>query len=161
MERQRVKDILEGVGFVALIASLVFVGIETRNSSQQTALNTQAVEMAAYQELMNNIQEFNELSLESRHAAEAMIGLWGAHAEDMEGFQRDRALFILFRHGDLAYFQYERGAIDEDRLLTAIRVIPLWRPEIIAWWTDRKHSFVPSYVEYIDGVIARYEAGEL
>ena len=161
MDRQQKKDILEVVGFIALIASLVFVGIETRNSSQQTALNTQAIEMAAYQELMNNIQEFNELSLESSHAAEAMIGLWGVHPDDMEGFQQDRALFILFRHGDLAYFQYERGAIDEERLMTAIRVIPLWRPEVVDWWARRRHSFVPSYVEYVDEVTARYQTGEL
>ena len=43
MDRQQLKDILEGIGFAAVIASLVFVGIETRNSSQQTALNTQVL----------------------------------------------------------------------------------------------------------------------
>ena len=161
MDRQQTKDILEAVGFVAVVASLIFVGIETRNSSQQTALNTQAIEMAAYQGLMNNIQEFNELPLASRDAADALIGLWDENPDDLETFQFERALFILFRHGDLAYFQYERGAIDEDRLLTAIRVIPLWRPKVVAWWEERKDSFVPSYVDYIDSVIARYESGEI
>jgi hypothetical protein len=31
-----------------------FVGVETQNSAKQTALNTQAVEIAGYQELIAN-----------------------------------------------------------------------------------------------------------
>ena len=38
MTREKLKDILEGIGFAAIIASLIFVGIETRNSTKQAAL---------------------------------------------------------------------------------------------------------------------------
>ena len=41
------KDLAEAVGFVAIIASLIFVGIETRNSTKQAELNTQALEITA------------------------------------------------------------------------------------------------------------------
>ena len=122
MDRQQTKDILEGIGFVAVIASLVFVGIETRNTSQQTALNTQAVEMAAYQELMNTIQEINEFTLSDDEVTRIWMDVYGASDDAIDSFRRDRALFILFRHGDLAFFQYERGAIDEDRLRSALRL---------------------------------------
>jgi hypothetical protein len=54
MSRERWRDFLEAVGFLAIILSLVFVGLETRNSAKQTEINTQAMEIAAYQELMNN-----------------------------------------------------------------------------------------------------------
>ena len=160
MDRQQIKDILEGVGFVAVIASLVFVGIETRNSSQQTALNTQAVEMAAYQELMNTIQEINELTLSDNEVTRVWMGVYGAENGAIDSFRRDRALFILFRHGDLAYFQYERGAIDESRLRSALRPIPLWRPEVVEWWNSAKYAFVPSYVDHIDSLIARIESDD-
>jgi hypothetical protein len=54
MSRERWRDFLEAVGFLAIILSLFFVGLETRNSAKQTEINTQAMEIAAYQELMNN-----------------------------------------------------------------------------------------------------------
>ncbi len=160
MDRQRIKDILEGVGFVAVIASLIFVGIETRNSSQQTALNTQAIEMAAYQELMNTIQEINEFTLSNDDVTRVWMDVYGAEEGSIDRFRRDRALFILFRHGDLAYFQYERGAIDEGRLRSALRPIPLWNPEVVEWWNGVKYAFVPSYVDYIDALIAKRDSGD-
>ncbi len=159
MDRQQTKDILEGVGFFAVIASLIFVGIETRNSSQQTALNTQAVEMAAYQELMNAIQEINEFILSDDTVTAVWMDVYGASDSNygIDQFRRDRALFILFRHGDLAYFQFERGAIDKDRLRSALRPLPLWRPEVVEWWNDNSRNFVPSYVAYIDSLIEEFE----
>ena len=36
-----------GIGFVAIVASLAFVGIETRNSTGQATLTAQALEMTA------------------------------------------------------------------------------------------------------------------
>jgi hypothetical protein len=47
MTRERRKDVLEGIGFAAIIASLMFVAIETRNSAKQAVLTTQAIEMSA------------------------------------------------------------------------------------------------------------------
>ena len=38
--RQTVRDIAEGVGFVAIIASLFFVAIETREAAEQTRLKS-------------------------------------------------------------------------------------------------------------------------
>ena len=63
MNRQQWKDLLEGIGFIAIIASLVFVVIETRNGTRQAALSIRALEIAAYQELMSNIDEIKALSL--------------------------------------------------------------------------------------------------
>ncbi len=63
--RERLKDILESAGLLAVIASLIFVGIETRNGAIQTELNTQAVEMAAYQQLIDSINVMNSLAIET------------------------------------------------------------------------------------------------
>lgn len=45
---------MEGTGFVAIVASLIFVGLETRHSAMQAELNTRALQIAAYQDLINN-----------------------------------------------------------------------------------------------------------
>ena len=72
MTRQQWKDGIESVGIVAIIASLIFVGIETRNSTNQAILTTQALEISAYQELMTNIEEMNMLTMQSDAAASTM-----------------------------------------------------------------------------------------
>ena len=154
MTRQQLKDLAEAIGFVAIIASLIFVGIETRNSTRQSELNTQALEIAAYQALMSNIDEINMLSLESPSTFETMSKVWGDSVhEEPEQFQMDRALFILFRHGDLAYFMYERGAIDRERLRSALAPLPLNSNAGREFWARAKVSFTENYRNHIDEIM--------
>ena len=153
MARQQWKDIFEGIGFLAIIASLIFVGIESRNSTRQAALTTQALEITAYQELMTNIEELNLLALQDDNAASALASIWD-EPDDSELFGERRVLFLFFRHGDMAYFMYERGAINEDRLRSALRPIPLHTPLAREFWKQNKFIFTPEYQDYIDVMIA-------
>jgi hypothetical protein len=50
MSRRQWKDLMEAVGFAAVVASLIFVGFETRSSTKQAALTAQALELSAYQQ---------------------------------------------------------------------------------------------------------------
>ena len=153
MTRQQLKDLAEATGFIAIIASLVFVGIESRNSTKQSMLNTQALEITAYQALMSNINDVNALSLESPIAAEAMAKIWSDEAFDAEQFQLERVLYILFRHGDLAFYMYERGAIDEERLRSAIAPVPINSEVGRDFWERQKGSFTQNYRKYLDDQI--------
>lgn len=65
MTRERQKDVLESIGLIAVIASLIFVGIETRNGAIQAELNTEALEMTAYQQMIDSINDMNALAIEN------------------------------------------------------------------------------------------------
>jgi hypothetical protein len=153
MTRLRWKDTLESVGIIAIIASLIFVGIETRNSTQQAKLTTQALEITAYQELMTNIEEMNTLTMHSDAAAATMAKIW-IEPGDIESFRVTRAIFLLLRHGDMAFYMFERGAIDESRLRSAISPITLSNPLVRNQWEMYKLSFAEEYRGYIDKLIA-------
>jgi len=156
MERRKWKDVAEAIGFTAVIASLVFVGIETRNSTKQSELTTQALEISAYQALMSNIHDLNMLLVENPSMASAMGRIWAdGDADDIELFQSNRVMYILFRHGDLAYFMYERGAIDEERLESALGPVPVWTKAGREFWEQRKDAFSENYRNHIDELIAR------
>ena len=150
MAREHWRDLLEGIGFLAIVASLIFVGIETSNSTEQTRLNTQALEISAYQELMNNISEINALSVEERRAADIAAPLYGAHPDD---WGQIAALYTIFRHGDMAFFMFERGVIDEDRLHSALQPLPIAGEIGRDFWNERKTAFVQPYQDYVDGLI--------
>lgn len=162
MSREELKDLLEGIGFLAIIASLIFVGIETHNSTRQAALTTQALEIAAYQELMDNIAQLNTLSVENAEVAAFLHKAYGTDDEltDVEQFRLSRNLFQRFRHGDMAYFLYERGTIDESRLRSALQVLMLGHPRVNEFWEQNQDNFVASYRDHVNGIIADRAAGK-
>ena len=155
MAREKWKDLFESVGIVAIVASLVFVGIETRNSTRQAVLNTQALEIAAYQDLMDNIAEMNAIIVQDPELAALMYKATRTTESltDLEQYRYTRALFMRFRHGDMAFFQYERGAIDEARLRSALQILDLENPNARDFWESVQQNFVESYRNYINRLI--------
>ncbi len=155
MTRERWKDLLEGIGFAAIVASLIFVGIETRNSTKQAALTTQAIEISAYQDLIDNIHEMNVLTLQDPEVAAFMFKVFSTTDElnDLENFRFERAAFQRLRHGDMAFFHYQRGVIDEDRLRSALRIMRLENPRIREFWERHQRNFIPSYRDYINNLL--------
>jgi len=136
---------------------LGFVGWELRQSTEQAELNTRATEVAAYQDLIGQISELNRLQVESPEFAELQIRFFAGDTTltvgelgQMRGF-----LWSLFRHGDMAFYQYERGVLGRERLesalspLTARLRIPVMGPE----WEARRASFTPAFQVLIDSLL--------
>ena len=150
----RMSTILEIVSAIAVVISLVFVGLEIRNSSKQTEQNTQALQVAAYQDLIGRIVETNTIGIQQSTTVETLIAL-ESPTEQQIG-QLNAFLWIIFRHGDMAYFQFENGAINEERMLSAMTPLlaRLKYPYVSGRWDNVKEmSFVPSYRRYVDNQI--------
>jgi hypothetical protein len=143
---------------IAVVVSLVFVGLEVRETARQTELNTEAIRIAAYQDLISQISSINELVLEPEAAA-AYAHLsspdtdWGT-LSDEEQARVTRIFFLLVRHADMAYYQFEKGLLPEDRLESALRPFTgsLQAPVHSQQWERWKGFFVPSFRDYIDSV---------
>jgi len=153
MNRQQWRDLLEAIGFLAIIGSLYFVGVETQNSAQQTALNTQAVEIAAYQELITSISNMNVIGIEDDDVAAIYVEMRDGDSDRVDAYQLLSAFYLQFRHGDMAFFMYERGVIDDDRLRSTLRPLPLSGKTGIEFWKQNKFVFVDRYQQYIDTLI--------
>lgn len=153
MNRQQWKDLLEAIGFLAIIGSLYFVGVETRNSAEQTALNTQAIEISAYQALTANILEANAIAIADEDAAEILRAMRDGNPDQARSTRIQSAFFMQFRHGDIAYFMHKQGAIDEDRLRSTLRPLPLAGPTGLKFWNENKFVFVEGFQQYIDALI--------
>ena len=157
----RMSTILEIVSAIAVVISLVFVGLEIRNSSMQTEQNTLTLQVAAYQDLIGRIVELNTIGIQQSTTIETLIAL--ESPSEQQFAQLDAFLWILFRHGDMAYFQFENGAIDEERMLSAMTPLlgRLRYPYVSERWNEVKEmAFVPSYRHYVDDQIKLIEAGK-
>ena len=48
---------------------------------------------------------------------------------------------------------YERGVIDEERLQSSLRPLPLYTESGLLFWEENKYNFVPACQNYIDALI--------
>ena len=139
---------------MVVVASLVFVGVEIRQ-------NSQSVQAATYQDLIAQITNLNVLEIENpEFGALVQATLDGPSPERPDETQiRQMApyLWLLLRHGDLAFSQYQRGLLDEERLQSVLRPLSgrLTHPWVQERWAvEHRVSFVPSYQTLVDSIIA-------
>ena len=146
----------EIVGGIAVVVSLAIVAFELNQSNVQAELNTNALEISAYQSLINSIIDQNTLIASDSELA--TIRLKSARAPEEltpEELTRISSYYMsLIRHGDMAYFQYERGAIDQARLNSVLAILSLVLDNPIGRrrWEFAKSDFSISYVEYLENL---------
>lgn len=139
----------------AVVISLVFVGLEVRESARQTALNTRSLEVAAYQDLIGRITDMGEIAFLRPDLALIWQENQDATANSLSREDRERVFQMVnrrLRYGDLAFYQYELGMISEERFESAIRPLAarLCDSLFLDMWSRMKENFVVSYRAYID-----------
>lgn len=157
--------IAEIIGGVAVVVTLAAVAYELRQSTDQSVLNTSALEIATYQDLTNSISDLNALIIESPELADIFI----RSEKDRESLTENELMRFntyiinLFRHGDMAYFQYERGAISQDRLNSVLAILTsrLSNPVVNYQWESfkRQSIFSTTYTEYVDDLAVEEQMG--
>ena len=149
----------EITGGIAVVVSLVLVAYEIRQSTSQAALNTNALQISAYQDLISGISGINSLVAQDAELAEIVVAARNGREglTDVEKQRYLRFAMSLFRHGDMAFFQFQRGMINEDRLNSALGVVlaELRNSEGARdVWNGSKDVFVPGYATHVDRRLA-------
>jgi hypothetical protein len=160
LELKKAALIAEISGAAAVVVSLVFVGLQIQQSNEQAALNTEALRLTAYQQLIDGISDFNKLTIENAEIREIRKKLRnGTSLDDLDTDEWEiinAFLYLLYRNGDLAYMQYQADIFDEERLQTGFGLlVPLLDlPTVQDHWNRSKGGFVADYQTYIDDLIA-------
>ena len=149
---------IASAGAVAL--TLIFVGLQLRESNRQTELNTTSLQVAAYQDLNAQISHFNELLLDPGVAVvfdhmNDTAWTW-AKFNMVQRRQARSLLFIRVRQADMAYYQFDRNMLSEERLNSALRPIlsGITQPIFKAFWQEVGPNQVPKFRDYINQKIA-------
>ena len=145
----------EIIGGMAVIVSIGFVAFELNQSTDEAALNRNALEISTYQNLIESVINLNSMIVSDPDFAKVIItSRDGPEALSSEDLFRLRIHYRnIFRHGDMAYFQYERGAIDQERLDQVLAVIRgHWSANPVARdsWNAFKGGLPQNYVHYLD-----------
>lgn len=148
-------SVAEIVGAAAIVVSLVFVGLEIRNGTDATALNTRALQMNAYQTLVGQI---NDVARETMEHPEVTL-LRPELPENLSPEQWQQVnndFIILIRHGDLAFYQFQLGMLTEERLHSVIGPLRYtWcMPMFRRAWAGFRENADSGYREFLDSRIA-------
>ena len=146
-------DLGQALGVLAnlgVIAGIVFLGIEISQ-------NTTSIEVGAYQELTTQISRINEIG--TQNPLPWMLATGDRTLSQLSPEEAEMAssmILLVFRHGDMAFYQYERGMLSEERLDSALAILnnSVCTPNFRETWSRLHLAFVPSYRSYVDSGIA-------
>ena len=127
----------------------IFVGIQIRQNSEIS-------EIDAYQDLISQITLMNSLRVQDPQFADLF---WRFdHGEeprnDVEHARLEAFLYTVFRHGDLAYRQYDKGLIDRDGLVSVLAPTRSFLNTALGKevWATLSPSLNQGYVAFVDEV---------
>ena len=144
MNRDRRKEIFEAIGVIAIVASLIFLALETRqNTNALYADSRRAVMDAAFQELM--------VQLERPGIALTIIDEGIPSPEEQISLDSFLAATLIAR--EYAWLQFQSGTIDQMQWDTQLAVIAtIFDAERNRnWWRSLgRNYFGADYAAFID-----------
>ena len=158
MKLQEYALVAEILSAVAVVASLIFVAFQIQQQAEETALNTRAIQVSAYQDLVAQIATLNLIIIQDAEFAELRIKILGGGApnDNVEQARFRAYISLAVRHGDLAYRQYRNGLIDElslrsvlAPLLRFLRLADVSRSQ----WEFMKPALDTDYVSFINALL--------
>ena len=142
MNWDAIGAIAETLGAVGVIASLVYLAGQIRQSREQMRENTRAVRANGYQTFFQNLDEVTTRSSSSPEMQHAMrIGMADFDQLDEEGryFFNNWiiGLLLAFENG---HYQYRTGILEEDRwqILHPIIASAVVNPGVRKWWRQNQ-----------------------
>ena len=110
---------------LGVLAGIFFLVLEIDLNTRQAELDTAALQTSNYQDLIAGVTNLNSYLIQDPEFAEL---LEKGESNPSQLTQAERRRFnsysiITFRHGDMAYYQYQQGTIDVDRLNGLLSIV--------------------------------------
>ena len=138
---------------VGVLVGLIVVVIELNQS-------TRVAEVSAYQDLINQVNNMNELRATNKELAALDIkARQGAELTDLEYSQFLSYWRLQIRHGDLAFLQFENGFISEMQLYGILGPV---RTHLVSdigkeLWRSGRDILSPRYTDFVEQMMRERE----
>ena len=157
MKLERWALIAEIISAVAIVLSLIFVGFQVRQSSEETAANSRALEATIRESMLNA-----DLSIIQSQLPFAQIQIHNLQGTDPanaeERSQQTSYFFMMTRTRENYWNQYSQGMLDKDTYVS-YREPLLANLEVsdfnLAIWNTNNSTLVPGFVAEINEELRR------
>ncbi len=142
----------ELLGGVAVVGSLIYVGVQVRSQAEESRLASLHALNVAFGDYLDSL-------IESHEVREVYL----AGLRDFDGLDREQRLLFsaclgkAFRHHETAFHQWRAGRIDDDYWRTFDQPIAdlLGYPGLRDWWATRSRWFGERFQAHIASLIER------
>ena len=141
----------ELIGGIAIIGSLIYVGVQVKDSARATksaTANDASVHMQAWYLEIGSDAEKSALFLNGMANPDSL-----SHEQLFQFTMMVHAAFLAFQN---AYYLSQEGTLDpaQQRSITNIILGVKDQPGLQVYWNERKTLFNPSFVEFVDDLLA-------
>jgi len=151
MNWEAVTAIAELIGAIAIVVSLVYVGIQINENSHE-------VRSATAQQATSAIADWYT-SLGNNQQSSRLFHFGIAKPEELSS--EDLAQFIYLAHGlmleyQAVYYVSREGTLDQalQESITKTLVATSHQPGFLLYWQQRRELFYPEYRAHVDEIIA-------
>jgi hypothetical protein len=148
------KSVIEFVGLIAIVASLIFVGMEVRQSAEETRSST-------VQQHRDSWIQLSLAMMGNRELLEAFqkLDTEGRESDPMATFTVDAFLRALFHTYNSAYFHYQNGTLDESQWIPIARSVEdeARRKYVHGFWSRWRHLYDEDFAKFVDDVFSGVE----
>ena len=144
--------VAEIIGGIAIVLSLAFVGFQIRQGSEQTELNTRAVEVSAYQDLIAQMNIMYLKLIDDDELLEIVTQLARNELNLDERQAAKLAMYVgyVFRHSEMAFVQFDKGLITEEQLFVTTSPLRDVLNTDLGYERWLALQFTANFVEYME-----------
>ena len=156
MNWDAIGAVAELLGAIGVIASLVYLATQIRQSREQMSQNTRALKASSYQQLFENLGDATGRRLDNSLWERAVrLGLddyAGLPAED--AFRFDWWMLETMRAFDNGHYQYRVGMLDEERWRIHYLDVASYfqNPGVREWWRMTTPNVSPHFVALVEEI---------
>ena len=161
MKLEKWALLAEILSAIAVVSSLVFVGLQVRQGAEETALNTRAIQVNAYQNLTAQLSTVNSLVIENSDLAEAFSRIYqpDAPVSELAEIKLRSLMTLVYRHGEMAFVQYQNGLIGESQLESMLApVVAVLASETGRQTWETNPALRSEFKKYVENLATRVES---
>ena len=144
MTRDQWKDVIEGMGVLSIVASLIFVAFEIRQ-------NTDAVRSSAIHDISRFSYDATVLSIENDEIRDARLAVCRGDLDESQRFLLRLYYAALMRIQMNRFYQLQLGILDEQMILSLSGKGGAYRnPYFAEIWPELKIDFTEEFQAYIE-----------
>jgi hypothetical protein len=159
MSLEQASYLSQIIGAIAVLASLVFVGVQVRQ-------NTKSQKVVAVDSLSAAIAAINVPAMESPVLGEAlaMATLDWAAASREQRIVAHYFLFSFFKLCESAWYQRRANVLDDAQWVGWATMLRMYYHSLgvqSSWWPHRRHAYSPDFQAYLGSTSAPDNLGSL
>ena len=147
MTLETIYYIGQTVAVIAILISLIFVGIQMRDSNRLARAQMHQEISDSFTNLVMTLPREHDRFYEAWFSPEAYKKLDRSESETMNG-----TMLALWKHFENVYYQHKNGFVDGEYFQSTSRFVSIfiWREGVRFWWEGRKAVFAPEFVSFVE-----------